>query len=150
MRGFAGAAWVRYAVALAAIAVALGLRWALDPWLREQVPFITLFGAVIIAAWYGGAGPAIVAAIVGYLAADFFFITPRGTFGLLQTERMAEVVAYCISTGLIAALGGAMRGARRRVESSEERFRRFMQNSPAAVFIKDEDGRHVYTNAAGE
>ena len=41
---------MRWVVALAAVAVALGLRWALEPWLGEQVPFITIFGVVIAAA----------------------------------------------------------------------------------------------------
>jgi two-component system CheB/CheR fusion protein len=141
---------LRWLVALAAVALANGLRLALDPWLHDRVPFITVFGAVIVAAWFGGAGPAIVAAVLGYVAADFFLIEPRGVLQLLQPARGAELAAYGLSTGLIVALGGAMHAARRRLEASELRFRRFMENSAAAVFIKDQAGRYIFMNAAGE
>jgi two-component system CheB/CheR fusion protein len=150
MPGAGRATWIRYAIALAATALAIGLRFALDPWLRDAVPFITVFGAVIIAAWFGGVGPAIVAAASGYMAADLLFIEPRGAIGSFGPERMAEIVAYCISTGLITALGGARRAAGLRAEASELRFSQFMENSPAAVFIKDEAGRYVFMNAAAE
>src|SRR4029077_19780830 len=51
---------------------------------------------------------------------------------------------------LIVGMGGAGGGARRRAEASEEKFRRFMENAPAAVFIKDDAGRYVYMNAAAQ
>ena len=43
-----------------------------------------------------------------------------------------------------------MQSARRRSEESEQRFRAFMQNSPSGVFLKDEEGRYLFMNRAGE
>jgi PAS domain S-box-containing protein len=43
-----------------------------------------------------------------------------------------------------------MQSARRRSVESEQRFRAFMQNSPSAVFLKDDAGRYVFVNRAGE
>ncbi|HUQ24636.1 MAG TPA: DUF4118 domain-containing protein, partial [Burkholderiales bacterium] len=60
----------RYFVAVALIVIALALRLALDPWLGERVPYITIFGAVLVAAWYGGFGPALAAAALGWLGAE--------------------------------------------------------------------------------
>ena len=105
------------------------------------MPFITLFGGVIVAAWYGGIGPGVLAAAAGYAAAHYLYVSAIAP---------AEVAAYALSTGLIAALGGAMRKARARTEASDERFRQFMANSPASVFIKDAEGRYVFMNAAAE
>ena len=133
--------WLPYLVALAAAAAALGLRAALDPWLGARVPYITLFGGVIVAAWYGGAGPALAAAAVGWLGA-FVLFAPAAT--------PIELIAYALSSLLIAGLGGAMQRARRRAEASEERFRGFMQHSPNGIFIKDEEGRYVFVNRVGE
>jgi K+-sensing histidine kinase KdpD len=104
---------LRWVVTLAAVAVALALRLALDPWLADKVPFITLFGAVIVAAWFGGVGPALLAAALGYAGADFLFIAPRFSLAVPDQLRPAELLAYAISVGLIAALGGARRRARR-------------------------------------
>jgi len=47
-------------------------------------------------------------------------------------------------------LGGAMRKVAARARASDERFRKFMENSPAGVSIKDAEGRTVFMNAAAE
>jgi PAS domain S-box-containing protein len=141
---------LRWVIALTAVAVAAALRFALDPWLGDQYPFPLFLGAVIVAVWFGGVYPAIAAAVLGYLAAHYLFVSPRGDLALHTPADVAGLVAYAVSSALIVGLGGAMHAARRRVEASEERFRRFMQNSPAAVFIKDEGGRYVFKNDAAQ
>jgi PAS domain S-box-containing protein len=60
------------------------------------------------------------------------------------------MVVDAVLFALIVGMGVAMHAARRRAEASEERFRRFMENSPAAVFVKDDAGRYVYMNAAAQ
>jgi PAS domain S-box-containing protein len=142
--------WLPYLIALLAVCAALGLRAGLDPWLGARVPYITLFGAVIVAAWFGGAWPALAAAPVAWLGVQFLFIEPRGQLHWHGTESLIEVLAYALSTILIAALGGAMQSARRRSAESEQRFRAFMQHSPSGVFLKDEDGRYLFMNRAAE
>src|SRR6185436_8691459 len=46
-----------YSAALLFTALALALRWLLNPWLGDELPFITLPAAVAAAVWFGGAGP---------------------------------------------------------------------------------------------
>ncbi len=139
-----------YLVALVAVGAMLAVRALLDPWLGTRVPYITVFGAIIIAAWYGGAGPALLAAAAGWLGGDLFFTEPRGVFQFRGAGQLIELLAYCFSSLLIAGLGGAMQKARRRSEESEQRFRAFMQNSPSGVFLKDESGRYQFMNRTGE
>ncbi len=142
--------WLPYVVALLAVGVALGLRLALDPWLGARVPFITLFGAIVVAAWYGGAGPAALAALAGWIGCELLFIEPRGVLAFRGGVQVIETLAYALSTLLIAGLAGAMQRARRRAEENEQRFRAFMQHSPNPVFLKDEAGRYLFMNRAGE
>ena len=142
--------WFPYVVAVLVVAAAFALRGALDPWLGYRVPYITAFGAVIVAAWIGGTGPAIAAAALGWAGSEWFFIEPRGAIIYRGTDQIVEALAYFFSTGLIAALGGAMQNARRRADANEQRFRGFMQYSPNGVFIKDETGRYVFMNRVGE
>jgi PAS domain S-box-containing protein len=139
-----------YFIALLAVAAALALRAAFDPWLADRVPYITVFGAIIVAAWYGGPGPALVAAAAGWIGSDVWFTEPHGVLVYRGPEQVVELIGYSISSVLIAALGGAMHRARQRSEGSEQRFRDFMQNSPNGVFLKDEEGRYVFMNRTGE
>jgi PAS domain S-box-containing protein len=134
-------------IALVAVVAAAGLRFALDPLLGDAHPFPLFLGAVIVVAWFGGALPAVAAALAGYLMAEYFFVEPRGAFEMTPA-MLAGLGVYLVSSALIAGLGGAMHSARRRAESSEEGFRRFMENSPAAVSIEDEAGQAVYRNPA--
>ena len=55
----------RYIVALALIGATLLLRYALRDWLGPNVPYLQFFPAILIAAWYGGLGPGVVATAAG-------------------------------------------------------------------------------------
>src|SRR4051812_30144743 len=66
-----------YAVGIATVSLGTVLRLGMDPLLGEHHPFTIYFAAVAITAWYGGFAPALVATIVAYLAADWFFVPPR-------------------------------------------------------------------------
>ncbi len=109
--------WLRYAVGVVAVLAAVGARQLLDPWLGNSREFLTIFGAVVIAVWFGGVGPAVIAAVGGFLLADYFFVTPRETLRLEQTMIWSTAAGYFLSCGLIIGLGGVMRRARSRAES---------------------------------
>jgi K+-sensing histidine kinase KdpD len=64
---------VPHLLALAAVLVMTGARWLLIPTLGEQLPFTTLIIAVLLAAWYGGLGPAVFATAMSALFACSFF-----------------------------------------------------------------------------
>ena len=68
----------------------------------------------------------------------------------LASAQSYLMVVDAVLFALIVGMGVAMHAARRRAEASEEKFRRFMENAPAAVFIKDDAGRYVYMNAAAQ
>src|SRR3954466_11775058 len=65
----------------AALAGGVGLRWVLDPWLGPQLPLITLFAAMALAAALGGFGATLLVSFLGYLACRWLFIEPRGNLG---------------------------------------------------------------------
>src|SRR5688572_17024381 len=73
-------AWVRYGAAILLVAAALGLRVAFDKFLANAHPFPFFLAAIVVAAWFGGLGPALLALVLGYFVADWFFIPPRGNF----------------------------------------------------------------------
>ena len=63
---------------MAALALAVLVRWLLDPLMGDTLPLVTLFGAVAAGVWVGGYRPAVVVAVLGYVACAYLFIPPRG------------------------------------------------------------------------
>ena len=55
---------VAYGVAVLATAVSLLARWPLWPVLGDGVPHMTFFPAVMIAAYFGGFGPGLLATVL--------------------------------------------------------------------------------------
>src|SRR5262245_61401612 len=94
-----------YALSIAALAAAVALRFALDPVLGDALPFVTLFGAVAVAAWAGGYRPAVLVAVLGYLAVLYFFIAPRGLFELDSEANVVGLLAYFFTCLVIVGFG---------------------------------------------
>ena len=94
----------QYLIAVAALAAAVFVRWLLDPVIGDSLPLVTLFGAVAAAVWVGGALPAAVAAILGYLACAYLFIPPRFEF-VFDVPSVVGLAAYLFTCSLIIAIG---------------------------------------------
>src|SRR3954467_15828317 len=95
----------RHYVPAAALAVAIFLRWLLDPWLGDAWPTALVFGAVTASVWYGGYKQAIGVALLGYLAANWLFLPPRASLSFTGAAQALGLLLYAISCGLIIALG---------------------------------------------
>ena len=141
---------VEYAVALLAVATAIALRQLLDPVLGDSLPLVTLFGAVAGAVWFGGYAPALLAAVVGYLACSYLFIPPRGTVVPTDPKDTVGAVAYLFTCGLIIAIGEAMRLAQARAHARGEMMRVTLSSIGDAVIVTDTDGRVTSLNAVAE
>jgi K+-sensing histidine kinase KdpD len=113
---------LRYGCAVLSVALAAWCRLRLDALMGAQLPFFTIFLAVLLTAWYGGLWPALVAVTLGAVASDFLLLRPRGTLTLDFDTGIALAAFITTSLG-IALLGGLMHGARRRAESAAESAR---------------------------
>jgi K+-sensing histidine kinase KdpD len=94
----------RYAVAVAAVTVAFAIRYGIYGTLDNRLPFAFFTSATLIAAWYGGLGPGLLAALAGLVLGDYFFLTPhavKGTYG--EAERTA-IGIYAMNAALIVVL----------------------------------------------
>jgi K+-sensing histidine kinase KdpD len=85
------------------VAVALLVRWVLRAWFDNNVPYLQFFPAILIAAWYGGLGPGMLATGLSALAAMYIFLPPAGlavsgisdvlSLGYLPCNRLWDLVA---------------------------------------------------------
>ena len=139
-----------YAISLAALAAAVGARWLLDPLLGDALPLVTLFGAVAVAAWVGGYVPATIVAIVGYVACNYLFIAPRGTFGPHDAATLTGLVVYVLTCALIIGIGEAVRSAQQRVTQHAELMRVTLGSIGDGVITTDIAGRVASLNAVAE
>jgi len=60
-----------YILTAVAIALSIPARLLLDPWLGDKLAFVTMFPVVVIAAWWAGPGPAVMATLLGTAASRF-------------------------------------------------------------------------------
>jgi len=89
--------------------MALLVRLALNPFLGEYVPYITLFPAVAFCAWYCGVGPSILSVVLSLLGARYWFISPVHSLRLEGVAQEVDVLAFLLSSTVLIAMGEARR-----------------------------------------
>ena len=128
-----------YAVAACATAVAFALRALVEPWLHGQLPFVTMFGAVAVAVWFGGAGPAIFVAVIGFAASGMWMLDARSPFDLFSAAYLIAAIGYGVSCALIIGFGEMLRRTRSRLEREVE------QRRQAEAIARDTAEQYRYT-----
>ena len=139
-----------YAIALAATAFVVAVRWALDPWLGDGLPLVTLFGAVAAAVWWGGWRPGSFAAVVGLLACQYLFVPPRGTFDFSAPGSLIGVGAYLSTCAVIIGFGEILRRTQTSTREQREVLRVTLASIGDAVIATDLRGRVTYLNGVAE
>ncbi|HVQ17033.1 MAG TPA: PAS domain S-box protein, partial [Vicinamibacterales bacterium] len=109
-----------YALSFAALAGAVLLRYLLDPWMGDALPLVTLLGAVAVSVWFAGYRPAVMVAVLGFIACAFLFIEPRGQLDLLEPETVIRMVGYLFACALIIGFGAAFRHSQRHASAERE------------------------------
>jgi signal transduction histidine kinase len=106
---------LEYGVSLVVFLFALLLTYLLWPFIKPAPT--PLFFAAIIAAFYGGFGPALLVSILSGLAIDYFFVAPFGTFELTigNTVRIGVFIT-------VSALVSQLNAARKRLMDEREKL----------------------------
>jgi PAS domain S-box-containing protein len=105
-----------YLLALVATAAAALLRGLLSRWLGFELPYITFFGSVMVAAWFGGWRPGILATALGATVAAIWFIEPGVIAPWLRAADVIGLVLFVAIGALISAASEQLHRARRQIE----------------------------------
>lgn len=131
LRGTPYFGWI---FALASFAVALALRFAVDPYLPSGFPFLTFFPAVMLTAFLGGTRQGVACAVLSTLAAWYWFIPPFASFALGGPALVALgffIVVMAVDIAIIHLMNAAVeRSKRQEAEASmlaEERRTLFQE-----------------------
>jgi two-component system sensor histidine kinase/response regulator len=150
-----------YGVALLATAVSLLVRWPLSPVLpRDAVPHMTFFPAVMIAAYFGGFWPGLLATALSAVAANYFLTQQLYSFQVKSVNDLVALILFVLVGTIISGLCESLHRAQRRIVAHErqraeealvqERYllHALMDNVPDNIYFKDAASRFVRINKA--
>ena len=110
----------RYLVALLLVAASLLLRLSLQSWLGDKVPFLQFFPAVMLAAWFGGFGPGVVAVGASAALAVYFFLPPTGGAAIADPTDSVSLVLFVVTGVGIAWFNHRLRSAEGQREAAAD------------------------------
>jgi PAS domain S-box-containing protein len=122
------------------------LRLAVDPWVGDSVPLVTMFGAVAFSVYLAGYRTALFTAVLGYVAIDWWFVAPRHVFSPLDTANVVSFAVYMLSCVLIILMGGALRRSRRRALITSAQLEVVAGGIAAGVTHCSRDMRYLWVN----
>jgi len=137
-----------YAVAIAGVTGAVLLRLAFGEQLRE-VPFITFYPAVVLAAAVGGVRPGALALLLSALIANYWLLAPEYTFAF-SSVAIIQTILFLLVAGLILLVIAVMNQAIDRMARLAENGRLLLEAQPAGVLAVDAEGRINLVNSAVE
>jgi PAS domain S-box-containing protein len=145
-------AWARYGLALASVVTATLLMFALYSVFgleRGSVPFIFYFGAVIVAALYGGRGPGLLSILLSALAASYFFLRPFDSVAL-SFSGLLQAGVFVVVSLFISALADHGARAEAAARASRESLETTLKSIGDAVISTDATGRVSFMNPVAE
>jgi signal transduction histidine kinase len=104
-----------YPFAILAVLVVLGFRLGLHAFVGYSSAFLLFLAAVMASAWLGGTGPGLFALLLSVFAGNFFFIEPRWTFGVADSQGLVGMVLFIVEGVVTAVLAGQLHRARDQV-----------------------------------
>lgn len=140
----------RYAIAVAAAAGALLLRLVLEPIWGEQLPYITLFPAIMVSAWVGGLGPGLLTTLLAAIGAAYFWVPPLRSLWITDPGEWLGLSIFVVVGVVISGLNETWRRATVALADSEQRLAVTLASIGDAVLTTDEDGCVLTMNEVAE
>ncbi|MDB5293348.1 MAG: domain S-box [Phycisphaerales bacterium] len=117
-------AWIRYGVALLCVGSATAMRFAADPVLHDDHQFSTFYIAVIISAWFGGVGPALMATAVGGLIGHYCFIEPKFSFAFADVADVLRLALFVFISLTVSVFSGLLHQSLQRAQAYARQLER--------------------------
>jgi PAS domain S-box-containing protein len=126
---------IRYGVAIVAVAAALAGALLLQHFF-EITPAVSLFlCGVLLAAWFGGLGPGLLAVALSALAFDYYFPPPLHSFGVVSNDFL-QIFLFAMAALFIVVLSAKER-------STAQSLRRALDDLQVAVHALRESEAHL-------
>jgi len=141
---------VAYGVAVLGPAVTLLVRWPLEVALGDRVLYMAFFPAVILAAYFGGLWPGLLATSLSALAATYFLVEPLHSLEITTVRDAIALSLFVLVGTIISGLSESLHRSRRRIIADERRYAVTLASIGDAVIATDNQARVAFLNPAAE
>jgi PAS domain S-box-containing protein len=137
-----------YGLALALVALAVFMRWLVGEYTGAQIPFITFYPAIIIAALIGGLWPGILATVLSSVAAWYLFIP--SLFAWPGHREIVELFLFAVISGMDVAIAVLLTRLIERLVLQQRNIRILLESAPNGFVLVDDHGTIKLVNASAE
>ena len=109
----------RYMLGLLLVAAATGLGALINPYIHPTNLIVIFLLSVVLSAVYLGRGPSILVSVLGVAAFDYFFVPPRLTLAVADTEYLLTFIGMLAVSLVISQLTAMVRGQTQAVQRRE-------------------------------
>jgi signal transduction histidine kinase/CheY-like chemotaxis protein/uncharacterized protein YigA (DUF484 family) len=138
----------RYGVAASAVIAAAVIKAALAPALGHESPFLLFFGAGMVAAWFGGVGPAVFATLAAAVITAHYFVPQPFSLQIASDGDRIRLVTFFLEATLVGLMSVALAVARRRGEASERSLQREVEERTR--LYRESESRRRQAESLGE
>ncbi|WP_254277016.1 ATP-binding protein [Halomonas sp. 3H] len=124
-------------VALASTLAALAAAWGLDFWLDLANLSLVFLAAVLASAALAGTRAAMLSAVLGFLAFNFFFTQPRFSLAMVEHSQLLTVVFFLLVALVVGQQAGSGRRRLLALRASREQTHRLLSFSRALAAATD-------------
>jgi signal transduction histidine kinase len=96
--------FLRYALAVVAVIIALVLSTALNTWAGDRLVYVLILPAIAFSAWYCGIAPSVVATVLGLVGAMYGPITSVHSLAVPNRSGLFLISAFVFSSVLVIAM----------------------------------------------
>jgi PAS domain S-box-containing protein len=135
-----------YGLALAMVLLALAIRWLVAEYVGPEVPFITFYPAIILAALLGGLWPGVLAAVLSTLAAWHLFMSHMG--GSLGVQQIVQLLLFLFISGVNIAIAVLLDVIVDRLIIQQRNIQLLLDAAPSGFLLVDSAGTIRLANAS--
>ena len=132
-------AWLRYGAALGGTAVALAVSLAFRSFLAPNV-FIFFFAAIVLCAWFGGRGPALLVTGLAIPLVSWFFLDQ----GFSESAALVTLLRLGVFAGVAVLIGGM----RESLDATRRRALSAARESQEHALLMEEQAVELESQAA--
>ena len=139
--------WHSYALAFTATLVASGCAWAVSRVLDLPNISLVFLAAVLLVAVRSSLGPALVSAVLSFVAYDFLFIPPKFSLSIQREEDVLTLMFFLLMAALTGNLAARQRRQLSALREAQAQTTRLLELSRSLAASTD---RQAVLNAAAQ